>query len=825
MLWNLSLTKTTIAALAAVVLLTANVQAAPKATPTNTTLATPTGPAPVVPATPTTVFILPTNGLSPQPTTPLTPSNQTGMSCPGPLIPNTQGLKIKTCMGKCCIKCPAFESFYEPDEVQHVLRMTYYTRQVSLGFAAFMAISYLVLPGKKAQPHISVLFLTVSLALWYAAFDVMPGISNACANDFEQSTGHNSRLCGVQGVLIVYLTQTSALWCSLLIYKLHLLAVWRADFIDRHYKWCTLFCWAFPLAFAIPVAVKNLAEYPGIGFSCIVSTSNLNTYLFYPTAVYMYPAMVCHVVTIGKMIHLAVISSKIDTGLSQLSTDARMRITTTMQAKRLLRGQWRPALMMFTVMTSLTVFWLFYFVDAHRLADMKPDSPWLQEWVACLFASQAKGLNALDTQRVCSVGARASLPSIPWFTVAEMLVAIIGIVVALVFISKSEFWEEWAYLLTNLLSRGKTGSGSSRGRRSPDGSSSPTLNGHDHSMRKGGSSTMTTNGAAMAPVASTGGGRHTRNDQKSMSSKNLTTAADGSQWYDMDDLLDKDYEDHSGRTKGRVGHRHLSDGSQAGMTYYSGPNPVSEPPRHNNLNEHRGDLLYRPPASHEAVPSHWTPSAHTLSTPSRAYMGASDNDRYVEHQVVPSPVPRTANMGPQQPPVFLSNSTHSSSRSPPTSPTSRSFGSGSLSPMPPRSPTQNNFGPSRQALDSVPIIGVATRGSPAQATFAQPLQVSSMPASPTSPTSQRTMRNGHSAYNSNESTEQIMVASRTSIGGAVGAVGANQQHPNIRVNTALERAKSPPPPSLPSKSRARQNQSGYMSPPIQSPSSPSSPYR
>lgn len=105
--------------------------------------------------------------------------------------------------------------------------MAYYTRQVSLGFAVFMAISYLCLPGKKAQPHISVLFLTVSLSLWYAAFDIMPGVSNACANDFEQSTGHNSRLCGIQGVLIVYLTQTSALWCSLLIYKLHLVSLFQ----------------------------------------------------------------------------------------------------------------------------------------------------------------------------------------------------------------------------------------------------------------------------------------------------------------------------------------------------------------------------------------------------------------------------------------------------------------------------------------------------------------------------------------------------------------------------------------------------------------------
>ncbi|KAG0343030.1 hypothetical protein BG000_010167 [Podila horticola] len=765
-------------AVAVVAMAAPPVAAPPKVTaPTNATTT-------VASATHTSNFVLPSGAPGPKPTPPTTSGNQTMTQCPGPLIANTQGLKIKTCMGNCCIKCPAFESLYEPDEVQRVLRMAYYTRQVSLGFAVFMAISYLCLPGKKAQPHISVLFLTVSLSLWYAAFDIMPGVSNACANDFEQSTGHNSRLCGVQGVLIVYLTQTSALWCSLLIYKLHLLAVWRADFIDRHYRWFVGFCWIFPLAFAIPVAVKNLAEYPGIGFSCLVSTDNLNTYLFYPTAVYMYPAMVCHVVTVGKMIHLAVMSSKIDTGLSQLSTDARMKVTTTMQAKRLLRGQWRPALMMGTVMTSLTVFWLFYFVDAHRLADIKPDSPLMLTWLQCVAEGAKKGLSSNDTQALCAKGAKPFLPSIPWFTSAEMLLAIIGIVVALVFISKSEFWEEWACLLSNLFTRGKSGNGSSRGRRSPDGSSSPTLtNGrHMDEMRKG-------------SVGQAGGGRnnntpaHLRGDNKSMSSKNLTTGPDNSQWYDMDDLLDKEYQDQQ-----RMGvQRNLSVGSRAGMTSHSGPNPTSDPPHYNNPADRHGDLLYRPPVSHEATPTHWIPSAHTLTNPSRAYLGASDNERYIDQPVVPSPVPRTPKMGHQQ--VFLSNSVASSS-SPPNS--------GSLSPMPPKSPTHGSFGGNRHPLDSVPIIGVATRGSPAQA--------SSYPSSPSSQKSRANM------YNSNESGDMIMMASRE-------GMAKNQGYnPSIRVNTAVERARSPPPPSVPHRNPAR-HQPGYMSPPLHSPTSPSNPYR
>lgn len=74
--------------------------------------------------------------------------------------------------------------------------------------------------------------------------------------------------------------------------------------IDRYYGWLTAFCWVFPLAFAIPVAVKNLSMFPGVGFSCLVSNDNLNTFLFYPLAVYIYPGLLCHAVTVAKMIHV-----------------------------------------------------------------------------------------------------------------------------------------------------------------------------------------------------------------------------------------------------------------------------------------------------------------------------------------------------------------------------------------------------------------------------------------------------------------------------------------------------------------------------------------
>ncbi|KAF9985992.1 hypothetical protein BGZ75_002329 [Mortierella antarctica] len=778
---------------------TASAKPGPTGSPTPSSLAP-------APATGTIVFNLPTAVPTPAPVAPPNGSgNQTLAGCPGPLIANTLNLKSPTCMGPCCIKCPAVESFYEPNEIHNVLKGSYITRQVSLAFSIFMALSYIILPGKRAQPHISVLMLTVSTSLWYAAFDIMPGVSNACVNDFEQSTGHNSRLCGVQGVLIIYLTQTSALWCSLLIYKLHLLAVWRSNWIDTYYAYFTGFCWVFPLAFAIPVAVKNLAQYPGIGFSCLVSTDNLNTYLFYPTAAYIFPAMLLHLVTVGKMIHLAVMSSKVESHLSHLSSDARMKITTTMQAKRLLRGQWRPALMVSSVMTALTVFWLFYFIDAHRLVNLSAATPWVGEWLKCVMASGMQGKSSDETQAFCARGARANLPSVAWFTAAEYLLATIGVVIALVFISKSEFWEEWGYLLSNLFRRGKTGNGSSRGRRTPDGgdSKSATMVNRSPDIHD-----RKSPGMVSAPGVF-------RSSSRSMSTKD-SNGPNGQQWYDMDDLLDKDFDENGNRRFQRT----LSSGSRTGMANNASPNPVSDLPRYNNPDTISGDLLYRPPV-HEATPTHWTPSAQTLATPERSYMGANAHERYVEQPVVPSPVPRTPKMASQQ--IYLSNP--GSPSSPPQSPTTLPGYnlSGSLSPMPPRSPTHQYH---QQQQRSRPIDVVPVTGSP---TYKYQQQQQQQQHQQQQHQQQQHQQQQHQQQRAAqyESSDQIMVASRESVG-TMGkptmSAFANRSEtgtnsPNMRIHTNLDqRARSPPPPSVPYKNPHRQNNPGYMSPPIRVPS-------
>lgn len=510
-------------------------------------------------------------------------------------------------------------------------------------------------------------------------------------------------------------------------------------------------------------------------------------------------------------------SSKIDTGLSQLSTDARMKVTTTMQAKRLLRGQWRPALMVGTVMTCLTVFWLFYFVDTHSFAKTNETTPWLKTWMGCIFMQAKLGKSGDEMQTICADAARPNLPSIHWFAAAEVLLALLGVVVAAVFITKAEFWEEWGYLLGNILHRGKRGNGSrssSRGSRSPDnnghGSNSPTMVNRHPSNHSGSLGEIARKGGPMARSMGNNPGLHNdmhgggptagvfRSNSQSLSTKNLT--GDNSQWYDMDDLLDKEYElqeqhppslHHASSSHLQ---RNVSFSSRTGGAGNSAPiaGIVNDPPKYSSGN---------------------------LTSPTRAYFNPSTSDRdtfspYTEKPVVPAPVPRTPR---------LTNTT-SHSNSPPTSHQQHIYLSSPKlsSTSPPQSPTasyRTGANKSHQ-LDSVPIIGIATRGSPAMSatsythTPRSPRGV--QPQNPSHQTQQPYQNQPPTAqsllYNANDSSEQIMVASRESIGRAPPSMGGMPTNPTSPVS----RSRSPP-PSVPHKNPHRHHQPGYMSPPIQLP--------
>ncbi|KAF9433794.1 hypothetical protein BGZ76_008964 [Entomortierella beljakovae] len=419
------------------------------------------------------------------------------------------------------------------------------------------------------------------------------------------------------------------------------------------------------------------------------------------------------------MIQIAILSSQVDTAMSQMSANQRMKITSSMQAKRLLRGQWRPALMLATVMASITVFWLFYYVDAHHMHGLSITTDWVQIWLGCIGAHFASGVSSDETQTICSNLIKDHLPSIPWFAASESLVAIIGIIITPVFVGKKEFWSEWATLISSFIGRHGPGTDSERQGSADEGKPSGIdynenhVHYDHHNLRKGYNDELPP---------------HLIADNKIFHANN---ELEDPQLYDMDELLDREYDLQETKLQ-----RGTSVGSRNDM--FSVPN--QDPPRYlSSPIPDPYDMSYSSPAK-EVEP--WSSSSQTLTSPSKAYLVANDiSDRYVEKPVVPRPVPRASlrskNIQQESNDEQVSSSP-SSLQSPVYAPTP-------LSPMPPKpqSMSRSNSTLRKKEPDSVPIVK-KVNGSPS--------------ASYNSPSPLRS-----ALLSSNDSREQIMVASRESV--------------------------------------------------------------
>ncbi|KAF9576876.1 hypothetical protein BGW38_008095, partial [Lunasporangiospora selenospora] len=447
---------------------------------------------------------------------------------------------------------------------------------------------------------------------------------------------------------------------------------------------------------------------------------------------------------------------------------------------------------------------LFYFVDAHRLAELSPTTPWLRDWIGCIYASSSKGLTSDETQTLCAGRARPNMPSIVWFASAELILAVIGIVVAVIFVSKAEFWNDWAFVLHNLAHHGRLGDGSPAGRRQSGGVTTPGVvsptgpNPYDHDMQGQGRSHK----AGSEPY-------HDPELGCVMVEPNRMTkeANPGTQWYDMDDLLDKEYDIQEGAN--RTDQPPLGGDAKSEMGAESGYNPSWDPPLY-PANCHSGDILYSTPSIQEmSPPLPWSSSSPTM-TSSKSYLIANDNsERYVEQPVVPPPVPRSSvksklnsDRSPQpfqeQRPFYLS----SPSQSPGV------VAATSLSPMPPKPayvPNMLSTSPSRQVPPPSPP---SEPKSPTQSPFSSV----ALPTPISSPETQSSL------LNSSDSAGKVMVASRASISHGKGQ-GKIVAFDAVSRNNSVRKS----PPVLPLKSPARQYPSSLHSP-LQSPThAPSSP--
>ncbi|KAF9151822.1 hypothetical protein BG015_006178 [Linnemannia schmuckeri] len=735
-----------------------------------TTTSSPSSTAVVASPIATANFILPTS--TPAPTT--SPSNENNSSanaslsgCPPPMVPNIYNLTTLGCTGPCCLPCPVSSVFYEPHKLENVYTITSVVRFISAAACMFLSICYLILPGRRRHPHLIVLLFAMLMVPWEALGTawLFKKEKLLCKNVFEIADMTNSWFCGVQ--------------------------VYRSSLIQGSLSKLMVVSFILPLALVIPVVVKKQIMNPGFGSICFVGPDVASAFFFYPLSVVVCVATLLHLGTIGFMIKTAVqanSSSSVGNSHSRsygnnsngnnnpaIMTPRQRRLQTARDISQLLKQQWRPGLFALWLLVIDMIYWLFYFIEAKKLLSVGLNPLWFQQWVACLaeqaiISVKARRLSMANptpdefleagefAQKMCAEIAAPFVPNFAWAALSDMLPALSGIVILIIFGSKLELWHDLRKRLV--------------GRRGADGGN--IMMGdifqerHDKMYAKGPSSgthkdNSPSSALAAAPLsAAAPASPSPHRQERYRRDLKVTTQKLNDGFYDEDlTYIDNPYGSQTNLTPtGRISFQKINNG---------GPILKNQAEYNNNLASPENGGTYR-----NSTPEPWKPSVWINTTADTANPSTDDYSIKTAYRST-SQLRINTHSSPFQRPAVIG-------------------GEGSLSPLSP----QRQFY-SSEDLDAIPVS--LTTPPPTYSSNSS----GNAYREPVSP--RQNKRSSNSAYNSNQSNATF--ASDTSRGRAeYNADPRLQQYHQQQEQQQPQSPTSPihalsPPPSRPNKSMAR----------------------
>ncbi|KAF9120040.1 hypothetical protein BGW39_011723, partial [Mortierella sp. 14UC] len=150
--------------------------------------------------------------------------------------------------------------------------------------------------------------------------------------------------------------------------------------------------------------------------------------------------------------------SQSDSQSNKAMSARQRRLQTARDVSQLLKEQWRPGLLALCLLIVDMIYWLFYFIEAKKLENVNPETPWFNNWLACLRgqtmdALKSGRLSAASTtndviaagnvaQAACAKVAAPYVPSFTWAALADIMPAVFGIMILIIFGTKLELWQD-----------------------------------------------------------------------------------------------------------------------------------------------------------------------------------------------------------------------------------------------------------------------------------------------------------------------------------------------------------------------------------------------
>ncbi|KAI9225519.1 MAG: hypothetical protein DHS80DRAFT_7165, partial [Piptocephalis tieghemiana] len=357
--------------------------------------------------------------------------------CPPPLLNDPEypvgTASPATCINGCCLPCPFADVFYRENTLYHGYLSAVLIRAIATITSVICMISFLLGGIRRSLTQrllfmCSVGFFVFSLPGFIVLFPSREAL--LCDNPILPSS------------LLILGTLMVACWVSILIYGLHAQVVWRSDIIYRHFWLQLIFGLGVPI-FLLCMILGYHGIVAGFGNLCNIRWDISNALFFYPLAGIAFPACLIHAITLIRIfITRRRINASCNTGTTESPPKKAHQLrrwgSQSFWTLRILRQHWRVVALGVYYCFIVLFYWLFYFLQSHRLEDWLGRVDNVSGWLTCLYQG--------GTQDECHEVARPHIPPLVLAVFVEVLSSLTGIVFFMIFVFRFSVLRNWIAL-------------------------------------------------------------------------------------------------------------------------------------------------------------------------------------------------------------------------------------------------------------------------------------------------------------------------------------------------------------------------------------------
>lgn len=311
----------------------------------------------------------------------------TNGGCQAPLLQVSNKTDDYICLDECCLACPYLDNFYKENLLDYTYKIFSGFGIVSFFLMILLSIGFLVLPSQRQNPITKQILLPFALSIAYfeaSQFFIINQKQTLCLSDgFTPTTVHNSSSCKFQAIFSLGGAYAMGYWSAILMTHLHMLSIWRSEFIMRNIYYFHGLAWsATLLSIIIPFLTNNVADGNNLCF--ISGKASLYYFVFLSFICF---AFIAHVFT---FIYIAKVTLRANWRRSdQTHCTSRTSISEAQRAiihvKYVINVQWRALMGAFMMLIVYVFDWVFFASGTTSLRNENDNTvkDWVIQWMDC----------------------------------------------------------------------------------------------------------------------------------------------------------------------------------------------------------------------------------------------------------------------------------------------------------------------------------------------------------------------------------------------------------------------------------------------------------